>query len=142
MRSSQGIVTDINKFEPADGDWLELDTLLNELWLTGNQESFTTDLLKVFERFPDEDGAGVFWSIVHGIERFRSYEIELLDSLNVNPLKWLLYVKKIMERWGYEHCRHRNRKCGWRSTFTRKHNRTFEARINKDCRPIVFPLEV
>lgn len=85
MRTSQDIVTEINKFEPQDGNWLKLDLLLAELWESGNQENFMTDLLKVFERFPDEDGAGVFWSIVHGVESFNSYERQLVDSLNRQP---------------------------------------------------------
>ena len=85
MRTSQDIIADINQFEPEDGNWLRLDALLNELWESGDQENFTTDLLNVFERFPDDDGAGVFWSIIHGIETFNSYESLLIDSLNRQP---------------------------------------------------------
>jgi hypothetical protein len=40
----------------------------------------------VFERFPDEDGAGVFWSIVHGIESLDvDYEQTLRASLARRP---------------------------------------------------------
>jgi hypothetical protein len=96
MRSSQDIVNDINQFEPADGNWLELETLLNDLWSTGKQENFTIDLLRVFERFPGKDGAGVFWSIIHGVETFRSYESELVDSLNRQPSEMgLLMLRRI-----------------------------------------------
>ena len=39
-------------------------------------------LFGVFERFPDEDGAGVLWSIVHGVEGLDlDYEQPLRDSL-------------------------------------------------------------
>ncbi len=51
MRDSKDIIKDIVQFEPQDGEWLELDSLLNELWDTGDQENFTTELLTVFERF-------------------------------------------------------------------------------------------
>lgn len=96
MRTSRDIIADINQFEPTDGNWLRLDTLLNELWETGDQEYFTTDLLKVFERFPDEDGAGVFWSIIHGVESFKSYERDLIDSLNRHPSEMgLLMLRRI-----------------------------------------------
>jgi len=70
MNSSQNqILQDIDSFEPTpNGNWLDLERLLAELWQTEiSQESLST-LFRVFERFPDEDGAGVFWSIVHGVE--------------------------------------------------------------------------
>jgi hypothetical protein len=96
MRTSKDIINDINQFEPQDGNWLKLDTLLDELWKTGDQENFTTDLLRVFERFSEEDGAGVFWSIIHGVERFRTYETELIDSLNRQPSEMgLLMLRRI-----------------------------------------------
>ena len=96
MRTSKDIVRDINQFVPDDGNWSELDKLLSELWRTGDQENFTTDLLKIFERFPEEDGNGVFWSIVHGLESFRSYEQDLIDSLNRQPSEMaLLLLRRI-----------------------------------------------
>jgi hypothetical protein len=85
MRTSQDIIADINQFEPEKGNWLRLDALLNELWESDDQENFTTDLLRVFEKFPNDDGAGVLWSIIHGVETFKSYERELIDSLNRQP---------------------------------------------------------
>lgn len=57
MRTPQHIITEINQFKPLNGNWLQLDALLNELWETGEQENFTSALLNVFERFPEEDGA-------------------------------------------------------------------------------------
>jgi hypothetical protein len=39
----------------------------------------------VFERFPDETGQGVFFSIVHGIEHIGGYEEELLRSVYRKP---------------------------------------------------------
>ena len=42
-------------------------------------------MLGVFERFPDTDGAGVFWSIVHGLEVLPSYEAQLLTSVRRVP---------------------------------------------------------
>ena len=39
-------------------------------------------LFGVFERFPDDDGAGVLWSIVHDVEGLDlDYEQLLRDSL-------------------------------------------------------------
>ncbi|MBI3220169.1 MAG: hypothetical protein HYZ44_11710 [Bacteroidetes bacterium] len=85
MRTSHDIVKGIAVFQPEDGNWLKLDALFRELWETGEEEKFTVDLLHVLERFPEEDGAGVFESIVHGLEHFKTYEVELLESLNRQP---------------------------------------------------------
>ena len=42
-------------------------------------------LLGVFERFPDEDGFEVFWSIVHLIEACNGYELFLVQSVLRKP---------------------------------------------------------
>lgn len=42
-------------------------------------------LLGVFERFPDDDGFGVFWQILHLLERAGGYESALVDSVRRNP---------------------------------------------------------
>ena len=99
MRNTQEIINDIHQFEPQEGNWLKLEDLLNELWETGFQQNYTNDLLKVFERFPKEDGAGVFWTIVHGIEGFGTYELQLINSLYRQPsemgIVMLTRIKKI-----------------------------------------------
>lgn len=100
MRTSQEIIADINQFEPENGNWLRLDALLNELWESGDQEIFITDFLRVFERFPDEDGAGVFWNIVHGVEQFNSYEMQLIDSLNRQPSEMGLVMLRRIKNTG------------------------------------------
>ena len=43
------------------------------------------EMLRVFERFPNDDGAGVFWSIVHGLEALPDYEVEVLTSVRRVP---------------------------------------------------------
>ena len=68
-RQQSQILQDIDQFESArDGSWLGLESLLSELWGTEISEGCLPTLFRVFEKFPEEDGAGVFWSIVHGIE--------------------------------------------------------------------------
>jgi hypothetical protein len=76
------ILRDIDAFAPADGDWRALDALLSELWAVGAREGHLLTLFRVFERYPDDDGAGVLWSIVHGIEAMPvDYESALRQSL-------------------------------------------------------------
>lgn len=83
---AEAILQEITSFEPTSGNWLRLDDLLVELWQVGVQPNAIPILLKVFERFPHEDGAGVLWSIVHGIESLNiPYETELMASMERAP---------------------------------------------------------
>lgn len=84
-RTVQQVLDAIESFSPKDGDWLALDELLDELWQLGVTQDAVPVLLGVFERFPDEDGAGVLWSIVHGLEGMEGYESDLRASLTRTP---------------------------------------------------------
>jgi hypothetical protein len=84
-RTAQQIAADILAFEPVEGDWRPLDSLLAELWQTGRPGEYVEELLRVFEKFADEDGAGVLWSIVHGLESLRGYEPALIRSVGRCP---------------------------------------------------------
>jgi hypothetical protein len=80
------ILRDIDAFAPANGEWRALDNLLSELWAAGVREGHLRVLFRVFERFPEEDGSGVLWSIVHGIEALDiDYEAALRESLSRQP---------------------------------------------------------
>jgi len=73
----------IASFAPVDGYWRPLDDLLAQLWSVGVSAECLPVLFGVFERYPDEDGAGVLWSILHGVEALEfSYEQPLRDSLS------------------------------------------------------------
>lgn len=80
-RTAVQIVADIRTFQPAGGNWRQLDDLLSELWATESAGRYIPDLLSVLERFPEDDGDGVLWSIVHGIESLPGYELELVRSV-------------------------------------------------------------
>jgi len=85
-RSALAVLRDIDKFVPTDGNWLRLDELLAELWSEGVTPGQLSVLFRVFERFPHEDGAGVLWSIVHGVESLPlDYESVLRESLARQP---------------------------------------------------------
>lgn len=54
-------------------------------------------LLRVFERFPDEDGAGVFWSIVHGLEALSGYEKHLVAAVQRHPTDFtVIMVRRLI----------------------------------------------
>ncbi|WP_159090789.1 hypothetical protein [Aquimarina aquimarini] len=67
-----------------DGNWLELDELVNELWENGKPKLGINALFGVFERYPNDDGSGVFWTILHGLETL-NYEKFLYNSLMNKP---------------------------------------------------------
>jgi hypothetical protein len=48
-------------------------------------QSEVSALLGVFERFPEDDGYGIFWSILHGLEQGAGYETELVRSVMSAP---------------------------------------------------------
>jgi hypothetical protein len=73
------ILNHIAGFVPTAGNWRPLDDLLGELWAAGVTAECLPVLLGVFERYPDEDGAGVLWGIVHGLE--------VLDLAYEGPLR-------------------------------------------------------
>ena len=62
-RPTAEILKDIEAFRPTDGIWLPLDPLLFELWDAGVTASDLPALFAVFERFPEDDGAGVLAAI-------------------------------------------------------------------------------
>ena len=80
-RAASDIIKDIDRFQPNDGQWLALDQLLQELFQSGSPAIGIDAMLRVLERFPAEDGAGVFWSIVHGLESLPGYEEPLVASV-------------------------------------------------------------
>ncbi|VWD34810.1 hypothetical protein BLA39750_04924 [Burkholderia lata] len=84
-RTTADIAHDIATFVPGDGNWLALDVLVTELWQAGHPEQAIPELLSVFERYPEEDGLGVIWGVLHGLESLPNYEPALLRSLARQP---------------------------------------------------------
>ncbi len=85
QRTSLQIIQDIEQFVPIDGSWLRLEDLLSELFQRTVGREGIVAMLGVLERFPTEDGAGVFWSIVHGLESLPGYEPYLIESVRRRP---------------------------------------------------------
>ena len=85
VRNSSEIAAAIDQFQPQDEEWLELDELLEDLFESESPASGIPAMLRVFERYPTEDGAGVFWSIIHGMESLPDYEPLLVESVQSAP---------------------------------------------------------
>jgi len=82
------IIEAITQYQPEGDNWLGLERLLECLWATGEPEKGMDALFGVFERFPEHDGYGVFWSILHGLEDLPDYELALIDSLRRQPMEF------------------------------------------------------
>lgn len=55
------------------------------------------ELLGVFERFPEDDGYGIFWSIVHFLETCSGYEPLLIESVSRVPTEFnVLMVNRLI----------------------------------------------
>lgn len=94
----QQVLDAIETFSPKDGEWLALDELLDELWQLDITHDAIPVLLGVFERFPDDDGAGVLWSIVHGLENMEGYERDLYASVARAPSMMGTIMLKRLEK--------------------------------------------
>lgn len=98
-RPVDDILQEIETFRPLGGVWLPLDELLAELWDVGVPIRALPTLFGVFERFPDDDGAGVLWSIVHGVEGLDvEYEPQLRESLERAPSQMAKLMLERLER--------------------------------------------
>jgi hypothetical protein len=86
------IIADIDAFQPMDGNWLGLDALLSDLFQSDSPESGMDAMFRIFERYPEEDGCGVFWSIVHGLESLPAYESKLVEAVRRVPTEFSLIM--------------------------------------------------
>jgi hypothetical protein len=54
-------------------------------------------LLDIFERFPEPDGLGVFWGVVHALEACNGYEPSLMASVNRKPCEFnVLMINRLL----------------------------------------------
>jgi hypothetical protein len=68
----------------------QLDVTMSAVQVESCGEPEIRALLAVFERFPDEDGYGVFWSILHCLEKCHGYEPLLVESAARAPVEFNL----------------------------------------------------
>ena len=88
----------------ATGDLEALDETIRAALLEPRSDQIDGALFGIFERFPEEDGHGVFWSIVHGLERRGNYEESLLASVKRSPSQFSLLMLNRLLNGGHELC--------------------------------------
>ena len=67
-----------------------LEEILSSVGHSACSEPEYDALLQVFERFPEHDGFGVFWSILHFLEACPGYEAALVRSVRRKPVEFNL----------------------------------------------------
>lgn len=85
QHSTPQVIQAIDAFAPHNGAWKELDALLVKLFAQPVESDGVKAMLRVFERYPTDDGCGVFWTIVHGLESIPDSERALLESVRKQP---------------------------------------------------------
>jgi hypothetical protein len=75
----------------------KLQSAIDDLFTSDQPELGIGGLLRIFERFPDQDGHGIFWSILHGSESLPAYEGALIESVRRQPSEFgLLMVNRLL----------------------------------------------
>jgi hypothetical protein len=75
----------------------KLEEALNSMAAAERPEYCADALLRLYERFPDSDGDGIFWSIVHLLESLPGYEMKLVESARRRPSGFgLLMLNRIL----------------------------------------------
>jgi hypothetical protein len=77
--------TAIREFTPQQGVWLPLERHFELAFSSPDPKKYYHAIFNLFERYPDNDGAGVFWSALHGMEAVGGYEELLLQYFRRHP---------------------------------------------------------
>ena len=74
-----------------------LDEALTSVSPSDCKETEFDALLGIFERFPEEDGFGIFWGIVHLLEACKGYEASLINSVRRMPVEFnILMINRLL----------------------------------------------
>jgi hypothetical protein len=95
----QNIIVNLDSISSVeDPDELQrLEVNLTQLFASESPELGIDALLRVFERFPEKDGYGIFWSILSGLETLPNYEGKLIESVMRQPSRFsLLMVNRML----------------------------------------------
>jgi hypothetical protein len=99
MKVSQDIASQLRGLSSMEdeGQLKQLQNLLDSLSVDVCSKEIVSALFDLFERFPDSDGYGMFWTIVHFLEAGVDYESELLASVKRNPCEFnLMMVNRLI----------------------------------------------
>lgn len=88
MREIREVVDDIDGLRADDPDDLDLErlqALIDEYFALDEAPRHLDAWFRLFERFPESDGYGVFWAILHGIEAQPGSDAFVVESVRRRP---------------------------------------------------------
>jgi hypothetical protein len=87
-----------------DADQLQaLQRAMDEYFASPDASRHLDVWFRLFERFPDEDGYEMFWTILHGIEHQPGYEAFVVESVSRSPSRFPLLMVNRMLNGGQTH---------------------------------------
>jgi len=95
--------TAIREFTPQEGDWRPLEILFERAFSAPDPKSYFHATFSLFERFPEADGSGVFWSALHGMEEVGGDEESLLGSHRRRPSLMTTTMLRRIKKSGQSH---------------------------------------
>ncbi len=95
--------TSIREFTPLEGDWRPLEPLFERVFSSPDPKTYYPSIFSLFDRFPEEDGSGVFWSALHGMEAAGSYEDMLLSHFRRRPSLMTTTMLRRIKKSGQTH---------------------------------------
>jgi hypothetical protein len=105
MRARQELIAFLRGFPGQEaGDLDTLDEVVAEAVSLPPDPELDAALFSVFERHPDEDGYGVYWSILHGLEARGAYEPALLACVRRKPSEFAARMLNGMCNAGHKDC--------------------------------------
>jgi len=97
-REIRQVVADIDTLRTADGDdLLRLQALIEEYFASPDAPAHIDVWFRLYERFPDDHGHGVFWTILHGIEAQPTSDAAVVASIRRRPTHYpVLMVNRML----------------------------------------------
>ena len=93
------VIQTLNDIQSVE-DEADLDMLnqaVSQLANRSDKEEGIDVLLSLFERFPEKDGYGIFWSILSLLETIPNYEAKLVESVQRQPALFsLLMINRLL----------------------------------------------
>ena len=90
-KPAPSIASAIDSYEPR-GSWRGIDALVKRIVAVRVKGEKLAHIFRLFERFPDTDGSGVFLSLRHVVEATPGYETALVASLQRTPSEGALAI--------------------------------------------------
>lgn len=85
-RDISRVVADIDALPTADGnDLVRLQALIDEYFVSPVADAHINVWFRLYERFPENHGHGVFWTILHGLEAQSGCAAAVIASVRRRP---------------------------------------------------------